>query len=138
MDAVFPLRRPRPLIWIAFFAWFAQLCLPAAHAAVMARHDAGLPGWCGSFSPAMAAKVAALPADIRDIIAPGADAHASAMQAECLLLCAGTMGAVLPAAAWPAATPTALAVERVVAVAEADPRPLPSLRPPPRGPPPSA
>ena len=138
MHAVFPLRRPRPLIWIALFAWFAQLCLPAAHAAVMARHDAALPGWCGSFSPAMAARIAALPIEVRDIIAPGADEHASAMQAECLLLCAGAMGAVLPAAASPAATLTASAVERAVAIVDTDPRALPSLRPPPRGPPPNA
>lgn len=135
MHAVFPLRRPRPLIWIALFAWFAQLCLPAAHAAVMARHDAGVPGWCGSFSPAMAAKVTALPAEIRDIIAPGADEHADAMQAECFLLCGGTIGTTLPNNASPTAALTNRSIEPVVAIVDADVRTLSALRPPTRGPP---
>jgi hypothetical protein len=134
MPAVFPLRRSRPLIWIALLAWLAQLCLPAAHAAVMARHDGGLSGWCGNFSPAMAAKVAALPDEIRDIIAPGADEHA-AMQAECLLACAGTLGVAMPPDGAPAASMPAFAVEAPVAITDANPRPLPSPRPPPRGPP---
>lgn len=135
MPAVFALRRPRPLIWIALFAWFAQLCLPAVHAAVMARHDAGIPGWCGSFSPAMAAKVAALPAEIRDIIAPGTDAHSEAMQAECLLLCAGTIGATLPSEASAAAAPRTPSVEPAAAIVDAGARTQPALRPPTRGPP---
>lgn len=134
MHAVFPVSRPRPLIWIALFAWLAQLCLPAAHAAVMARHDAGVSGWCGSFSPAMAAKVAALPDEIRQIIAPGADDHA-AMQTECLLACAGTIGVALPADGTLAAPMPAFAVETPVAIASANLRPLPTPRPPPRGPP---
>ena len=129
-----PLLRTRRLIWIALFAWLAQLCLPSAHAAVMARHDAGLSGWCGSFSPAMAAKVAALPDEIRDIIAPGADDHA-AMQAKCLLLCAGSLGVAMPADGIVAASMPTFAVETPVAIADAKPQSLPTLRPPPRGPP---
>ena len=134
MPAVFPLLRTRRLIWIALIAWLAQMCLPSAHAAVMARHDAGLSGWCGSFSPAMAAKVAALPDEIRDIIAPGADDHA-AMQAECLLLCAGSLAGAMPADAIVAVSMPAFAVETPVAIADANPQPLPTPRPPPRGPP---
>jgi hypothetical protein len=130
---VFPLRRPRPLIWIALFAWLAQLCLPAAHAAVMARHDAGVSGWCGGFSPAMAAKVAALPDEIRDIIAPGADEHA-AMQAQCLLSCAGGLGLAMPADAASASMP-AFALQAPLALADPHPRSLPAPRPLPRGPP---
>ena len=131
---MFPLVRSRPLIWIALFAWLAQLCLPSAHAAVMARHDGGRSGWCGGFSPAMAAKVAALPDEVRDIIAPGADEHA-AVQAECLLLCAGGVGVAMPAdGAAPTPMP-AFVVETPVANADPNPRPHPAPRPPPRGPP---
>lgn len=135
MHAVFASSRPRrPLIWIALFAWLAQLCLPAAHAAVMGRHDAGLSGWCGNLTPALAAKIAALPDEIRDIIAPGADGHA-AMQADCLLLCAGTVGVALPSDTAVAAAHPTFAIEAPASLAEANPQPLPTPRPPPRGPP---
>lgn len=131
---MFTLLRSRPLIWIALFAWLAQLCLPSAHAAVMTRHDAAVSGWCGSFSPAIAAKVAALPEEIRDIIAPGSDQHA-AMQAECLLLCAGSVGIAMPAPTPLSASMPAYAVEAPLSIAHANPQPLATPRPPPRGPP---
>nr|ALV86645.1 hypothetical protein [uncultured bacterium 50] len=134
MQPVFPVSRSRPLIWIALFAWLAQLCLPGAHAAVMARHDGGLSGWCGNFSPAMAAKVAALPDEIRNIIAPGADQHAAA-EAGCQLLCAGSAGTAMPADGNPASSMPAFAIEIPIARADSNPQPLPTLRPPPRGPP---
>ncbi|MGH6784334.1 MAG: hypothetical protein ACREBP_06875 [Sphingomicrobium sp.] len=134
MHAMFPLLRSRPLIWIALFAWLAQLCMPSAHAAVMARHDGGLSGWCGNFSPAMAAKFAALPDEIRDIIAPGADDHATA-KADCRLLCGGTAGIALPADAGGTSSIPAFAIESPTTIADANPRRQPTLRPPPRGPP---
>jgi hypothetical protein len=131
---MFALLRSRPLIWIALFAWLAQLALPSAHAAAMARHDAGISGWCGKFSPAMAAKVATLPDEIRDIIAPGADEHA-AMQAECLLLCAGTLGAAMPAGAVATVPTSVFVTEAPLALADPHRDSRSALRPPPRGPP---
>lgn len=129
-----PLLRSRPLIWIALFAWLAQLCLPSAHAAVMARHDGGLSGWCGNYSPAMAAKVAALPDEIRNIIAPGADQH-DAGKAGCQLLCAGSAGTAMPPDANGASSMPAFAIEIPLARTVSNPQPLPTPRPPPRGPP---
>lgn len=48
---------------LAVLAWLAQLWLPVAHAA-MARGADGTGSWCGS-SPAYAAQLAQLPAEIR-------------------------------------------------------------------------
>jgi hypothetical protein len=101
----------------------------------MARHDAAVSGWCGNISPAMAAKVAALPEEIRDIIAPGNEEHAS-MQAECLLLCASAGGIAMSAGTSVSASIPTSAVEPPIAFAAANLQPLPAPRPPPRGPPP--
>ena len=68
---MFAVSRSRPLIWLALLAWAAQLCLPAAHAAVMAQQEAGLATWCGASSPAMAQKIAQLPAEVREILQKG-------------------------------------------------------------------
>ena len=134
MRRVFPLRRSRPLIWIALFAWLAQLCLPSAHAAVMGGHAAGLSGWCGGYSPAMAAKVAALPDEIRDIVAPHADAQA-AMQAGCLLLCAGTAAVALPADGAAISPSFDLGAAPALARLDRFASSRPTRRPPPTGPP---
>lgn len=93
--AMFPLLRSRPLIWLALFAWLAQLCLPAAHAAAMAGQHAGIATWCGDFSPAMAQKLAQLPDEVREILAKGA-AHDSAPQ-DCIQFCASAAPGHAPA-----------------------------------------
>lgn len=129
---VFPLLRSRPLIWIALFAWFAQLCLPIAHAAVMAQQDAGMAAWCGVASPALKAKLATLPDEVREILEKGS---AQAEQhAECLSFCANGGGANLP----PVATTVALraaGLEVPPALAIPAAREGRTLSPPVRGPP---
>lgn len=127
---VFPLLRSRPLIWIALFAWIAQLCLPTAHAAVMAQQDAGMAAWCGVESPALQAKLAALPDEVREILEKG---NAQAEQhAECLSLCANAGGASLPPVS-PSVALRAAGLESRVAPAVPAPRQAPTLAPPVRG-----
>lgn len=83
------------MTWTLFLvAWFAQLCLPVAHAAMMPPSQAGMAAWCGD--PANAREAAALlPAEIRaglevDHIDVGHLAH-------CAQLCAvGTTPVPLP------------------------------------------
>lgn len=98
----------RRLAWtLVLITWFVQLCLPVAHAALMAT-PAGLSGaWCGN--PANAAEaVASLPAEVRqalDLEVPAADHLAS-----CVKLCASLSKLpplpVLPAPALPVAADT--------------------------------
>jgi hypothetical protein len=94
---VFPALRSRPLILLALLAWLAQLCLPAAHASVMAAQDTGLAAWCGERSPALAARIAALPDEVREILERGA-AHDAGAHPDCLQFCAGMGGAAPPPA----------------------------------------
>lgn len=129
---VFPLLRSRPLIWIALFAWFAQLCLPTAHAAVMAQQDAGMAAWCGVESPALRAKLAALPDEVREILEKGS--AQSDQHAECLSVCANAGGASLPPMS-PTAELRAAGLEAVVEPAIAAPRDSQTVSPPVRGPP---
>ncbi len=91
---MFPLLRSRPLIWIALIAWLAQLCLPVAHASVMAQQEAGLATWCGEFSPAMTQKLAALPDDVREILQKGS--AQSGQHQDCAQLCANAVGGAIP------------------------------------------
>ena len=91
---MFPQFRSRRLIWIALIAWLAQLCLPVAHAAVMAQPEAGLATWCGEFSPAMTQKLAALPLEVREILQKGS-AQAGQHQ-DCAQLCANAAAGALP------------------------------------------
>lgn len=91
--------RPNSLrVMLALVAWFAQLCLPGAHAATMASSNAGALAWCGQGSPALRAKLAELPADIRHILQDGASQteHVD----DCIQLCAasGGLGIVEPLA----------------------------------------
>lgn len=83
---MFPSHRSRPLIWLALFAWLAQLSLPIAHAQFAGSRNCG-----ETANGTLRAKFAALPAELRDILDPAAgrlDSHAS-----CVQLCAS-----LPAA----------------------------------------
>lgn len=81
--------------FLALLAWFAQLCLPAAHASMMATPRSEMPGWCGD--PARALAVAAqLPAELRealDLDGAGVD-HV----AHCAVFCAMGMAPTLPTA----------------------------------------
>lgn len=84
------------LTWtLALLAWFAQLCLPVAHAAMPASPHGPAAAWCGS--PANAQEAAALlPAEIRDALA--LDAVSVDHLAQCAKLCAvGATPAPLPA-----------------------------------------
>ena len=57
--------RLRSALVLVLLAWFAQLCLPVAHAAIMSSPRAQLLGWCGDPSGALAI-AAELPAEIRE------------------------------------------------------------------------
>lgn len=124
--------RRRPLLWIALIAWFAQLCLPAAHAAAMAQQEAGIAVWCGVATPGLQAELAKLDHEIRTILDPGspqADSHD-----DCAAYCASASSAD------PVVEPASVRLR--AAGLEAAPRPaVESLRaapwrsPPVRGPP---
>lgn len=102
------LLRLRTTWTLVLVAWFAQLCLPVAHAAMASSSHAGMAAWCGD--PANAREAAALlPAEIRDALALD-DADASHL-AHCAQLCAvGTTPALLPAPPAQASLPPASAV----------------------------
>lgn len=119
-------------LWLALIAWAAQLCVPAAHAAVMAQADAGMATWCGARSAGMAEKLALLPEEIREILEQGS------VQAEqhqdCMQFCASAAGGGL--------VPVAVSVQLREAGLEVLPTPpVPqshrayALSPPVRGPP---
>lgn len=81
-------------VMLALVAWLAQLCLPVVHAASMAASDAGALAWCGKgSSAALQAKIAQLPAEIRQILEDGATQtdHVD----DCAQLCAVSGGAAL-------------------------------------------
>jgi hypothetical protein len=59
--------RKRAALALILLAWFAQLCLPLAHAATMANARAEMPGWCGEPSRALAF-AAQLPDEIREAL----------------------------------------------------------------------
>jgi|GEM_PF-4376824 len=90
------------LTWtLAFVAWFAQLGLPVAHAAMQAAPPGAMADWCGD--PASAREAAALlPAEIRAALEK--DGIGLDHMANCAKLCAlGSTPAPLPTA-----TPAAL------------------------------
>jgi len=59
--------RLRPALALVLLAWFAQFCLPVAHAALMATPRAEMLGWCGDPSRALAI-AAELPPEIREAL----------------------------------------------------------------------
>lgn len=98
----------RRFAWtLVLLTWFVQLCLPVAHAALMAT-PAGLNGaWCGDPSNASEA-VASLPAEIRQAL--DLEAAPADHLARCVKLCATVSKLppppVLPAPDLPAAAAT--------------------------------
>lgn len=90
-------RSPRALLVLALLGWLAQFCLPLAHAAAMAEGGLGVAAWCGQNSPALEAKLAELPADIRDILKDSLG-HAEQASDNCSDLCVTPLGGALPAA----------------------------------------
>ncbi|MGQ0528530.1 MAG: hypothetical protein ACT4PG_01685 [Panacagrimonas sp.] len=129
---MFPLLRSRPLIWIALLAWAAQLCLPAAHAAVMAEQGAGLATWCGARSPGMEQKIAQLPAEVRQIL------QKSSAQAEqhqdCAQFCLSAIDDGLATSAVSVQLREA-GLEKPAPVTKEQPRRVIKFTPPVRGPP---
>lgn len=86
-------RLPSFRVLLALLAWCAQLCLPMAHAAVMAGQNEG-PAWCGpSAATGLQAKLAALPDEVRGIVAP--EAVPDTVQDGCVLLCTAASGPAL-------------------------------------------
>lgn len=102
------------LTWtLAFLAWFAQLGLPVAHAAMQAAPPGAMADWCGD--PASAREAAALlPAELRAALEK--DGIGLDHLATCAKLCAvGTTPAPLPTAnpaVLPKATNAPLATPR--------------------------
>lgn len=104
---------------LALVAWFMQLCLPVAHASIMASPRAEMLGWCGDPSRLIAV-AASMPADIRkglglDDLGIGAN-HGI----DCATLCAT------------GSAPTTTAVARDVARQRVGFEPAPAIRPAPR------
>lgn len=119
-------------LWLALIAWAAQLCLPAAHAAVMAQTDAGMAAWCGARSASMAEQLAQLPEEIREILEKGS------VQAEqhqdCVQFCANAAGGgLVPLAVSVQLRDAGLEVVPMAAVPQ--PHRAHTLSPPVRGPP---
>jgi hypothetical protein len=79
---------------LAIIAWLAQLLLPMAHAATMANPQLGASAWCGPTSPALQAKLADLPEDIRRILfkATPQSAHVQ----DCMQCCVSSGGVTAP------------------------------------------
>jgi hypothetical protein len=125
--------RLRPALVLVLLAWFAQLCLPVAHASMMSGSRSQMPAWCGSPSGAEAAAfLAGLPAELRE--AQATEGVSADHLAECAQLCA--TGSVPPPA--PVASTVALRAAGIepAPAPRAAPRPLdPALTPPAQGPP---
>lgn len=115
---------------LALVAWFAQLCLPLAHAVVMAAPNTATV-WCGEPSRALAA-AAALPPEIREAL--GLD-HAGA---DHLDTCAKLCGTGSTAATTSVATTVVLRAADCESVTAVPPTPHPREQaptPPSQGPP---
>lgn len=123
----------RRLAWtLVFLTWFAQLCMPVAHAAMAASHGGAMAAWCGD--PANAREAAALlPAEIRNALDP--EASSAEHLASCAKLCAAMAKLPpLPSMAmghWPPAAQTAAVPARAATlVARRHALPPPSHGPP--------
>lgn len=125
------------MILLASLAWLAQLCLPLAHAAQMSRDGGGVVAWCGDgdgLAPALRARIAAFPPELRRILMPVAG-NTSTPNDHCAEHCSpGGGGAQLPAPA-PTAALRQAGLEPAVAAATPSPRapcasPLPARGPP--------
>lgn len=96
----------RRLAWtLVFLTWFAQLCMPVAHAAMAAAPNSAMGAWCGT--PANAAEArAALPAEILDALER--DSLSADHLASCAQLCmVASTPAPLGATELPAFSPVA-------------------------------
>jgi hypothetical protein len=121
--------RSRWFVLLAVSAWLAQLWAPIAHAAAMADRSAATGMWCGLESSALRAKLADLPAELRDALQGKTDRA----EKSCAALCVAAGGAL----------PTALLVFPNILAAHEVPqtslRVVPAFRqallPPARGPP---
>ena len=88
-------RSPRHwLTVLALVAWLANLCLPVAHAAVMAQHGGGGLAWCGPNSDALSAKLSLLPAEVRTAIQKQNEAQNQSIK--CPHFCASATATGLP------------------------------------------
>lgn len=75
--------------------WLAQLCLPLAHAALMAERGLGVAAWCGQDSPALQSKFAELPTEIREIL-KGSLSQGEHLSDTCADFCVTPHGVVAP------------------------------------------
>lgn len=88
-------RTSRLRVILVLVAWIAQLCLPAAHAAMMAGAQPGDAAWCGAgVSAALQDKLSALPSEVRRILDPERTQMSSVD--DCELLCAASAAPAVP------------------------------------------
>lgn len=126
--------RRRLRICLVLLAWLAQLCLPVAHAAVMADRPVQLSNWCGDPTQ-VRAFIATLPAELRVEVEPG-DSHVQERHT-CAVLCALAAPPVLPTlaptVAWRVADPEPVPAFRSIPVVHEPAHKPPSHGPPARG-----
>ena len=119
---------------LALLGWLAQFCLPLAHASAMAERGLGVAAWCGQGSPALEARLAELPAEIREILKDSLT-HGEHASETCADLCVTPSSGALPSPP-PTVALRAAGIEQPVVERAASPSraPLPGA-PPVRGPP---
>lgn len=114
--------------------WLAQLCLPLAHAALMAERGLGVAAWCGQDSSALQSKFAELPTEIREIL-KGSLGHGEQLSDNCADFCVTPHGVVAPVPPQTVAL-RAAGIETPVSTTTGEPLLAPrSNTPPVRGPP---
>lgn len=80
---------------LILMGWLAQLCLPLAHAALMADRGPRVAAWCGQDSPALQSKFAELPTEIREIL-EGSLGHGEQLSDTCASFCVTPHAVVAP------------------------------------------
>lgn len=119
---------------LALMGWLAQFCVPLAHATAMAERGLGVAGWCGQGSPALEARLAELPLEIREILKDSLS-HGEHLSQTCADLCVTPSPGALPVPATTVAL-RAAGIEPPAVDRPALPRLAPAPRTPPvRGPP---
>lgn len=119
---------------LALFGWLAQFCLPLAHATAMAGRGLGVAAWCGQNSSALQARLAELPAEIREILEDSLG-HGDHASDACADLCVTPHGGAVPVLP-PTVALRAAGIETLSETRAADPLLCPRPNTPPvRGPP---
>ncbi|QBK05478.1 hypothetical protein DW355_12685 [Hylemonella gracilis] len=131
-------RRPfsRLRLGLVLLAWFAQLCLPMGHAALMAAPQAQASWWCGDQDGALE-MWAALPPELRAGLDAPAGTDGKHHPPGCAQFCAQGARAAAPPMQVAIAVPSSRAAGRITSSAPRRPAPPDRyvLAPPAQGPP---